>query len=197
MASALIKIQTYVSSLFILNHMATDFAERTGDTRGTKRRSQSPPPWRRPHKASRVNYEDGRVSERRERYTTTERAQKEQVRLNQIQEDEKSREWVAQEDDFVLKQAKKRAEIRVKEGRAKPIDWLAVGIQIVDATRNPLDDELDLTKIDILDPSRVLEEVSEEHLSELDKDIDTFLHLEKNAQNKDYWRVSLLDHHLL
>ena len=36
------------------------------------------------------------------------------------------REWVSQEDTFVLKQAKKKAEIRVKEGRAKPIDYLAV-----------------------------------------------------------------------
>ena len=176
--------------------MATASSGKSGDTRGTKRRSHSPPPWRRPQKASRASYDDGRGSEGRERYGTTERAQKEQVRLNQIQEDEKSREWVAQEDDFVLHQAKKRAEIRVKEGRAKPIDWLAVGMRIVDTTRNPLDDEFDLTKIDIVDPGRVLEEVSEEQLSELDKDIDTFLHLEKNAQNKDYWRVSQLDHHL-
>lgn len=49
---------------------------------------------------------------------------KDQVRLNQLQENEQVREWVAQEDIFVLKQAKKKAEIRVKEGRAKPIDWL-------------------------------------------------------------------------
>ena len=174
--------------------MATESDERHGDgTRGVKRRSHSPPPWRRVHKTPRQSYEVGRGSARRERYGTPERTQKEQVRLNQIQEDEKSREWVAQEDDFVLNQAKKRAEIRVKEGRARPIDWLAVAMHIVDTTRNPLDDELDPAEIGIVDPRKVLEGISEERLSELEKDIDTFLHLEKNAQNKDYWRVSQLD----
>ena len=169
-----------------VNQMATESKERQEyTTRGTKR----PPPWRR-HKASRAAYEDGRVSNRRECYSNPERAQKEQVRLNQIQEDEKSREWVAQEDDFVLKQAKKRAEIRVKEGRAKAIDWLVVAMRVIDTTRNPLDDEFDPAQVDILDPSKVLEEVSEEQSFELEKDIDTFLHLEKSAQNKDYWRVS-------
>jgi Conserved mid region of cactin len=163
------------------------------ETRGIKRCSHSPPPWRRSHKASRASYEDGKGSNRRERYDTPERAQKEQVRLNQIQEDEKSREWVAQEDDFVLKQAKRRAEIRVKEGRAKPIDWLAVAMRTVDTTRNPLDDEFDPAEVDVINPSSVLEEMSEQQLSELEKDINTFLHLEKNAQNKDYWRVSWPD----
>ena len=47
---------------------------------------------------------------------------KDQIRVNQLQEDDRMREWVAQEDDFVLRQAKKKAEIRVKEGRPKPID---------------------------------------------------------------------------
>lgn len=176
--------------------MATESDERHDNgMRGIKRRSHSPQPWRRIQKTPRQSYEDGRVSARRENYGAPERTQKEQVRLNQIQDDEKSREWVAQEDDFVLNQAKKRAEIRVKEGRAKPIDSLAVAMRIIDQTRNPLDDEFDLAEIDIVDPGKVLGGVSEERLSELEKDIDTFLHLEKNAQNKDYWRVSGLDQH--
>lgn len=125
---------------------------------------------------------------------TPDRTQKDQVRLNQIQEDERSREWIAQEDDFVLKQAKKKAEIRVKDGRAKPIDWLTVVLQTVDTTRNPLDDEYDTSEIDIVDPDRVLAGLSEEQLLVLEKDVDTFLHLEKNAQNKDYWRVSWIFH---
>lgn len=110
--------------------------------------------------------------------------------MNQIQEDERSREWVAQEDDFVLKQAKKKAEIRVKDGRAKPIDLLAVALRIIDTTRDPLDDEYDTGEIDLVDPNRAFDGLSQNRLSELEKDIDTFERLEKNAQNKEYWRVS-------
>lgn len=116
---------------------------------------------------------------------------KDQVRLNQLQEDEQVREWVAQEDIFVLKQAKKKAEIRVKEGRAKPIDWLAVTLRVIDPTRNPLDDEIADSELDLVDPDGVFEGLSQGQLADLEKDIDTFLHLEHNNQNKDFWKVLL------
>jgi hypothetical protein len=99
------------------------------------------------------------------------------------------REWVAQEDNFVLKQAKKRAQIRVKEGRAKPIDWLAVTLHVIDPTRNPLDDEVDEADLDLIDPDGVFEGLAESQLSELETDIETFLKLETNAKNRDYWRT--------
>jgi hypothetical protein len=99
------------------------------------------------------------------------------------------REWVAQEDNFVLKQAKKKAQIRIKEGRAKPIDWLAVTLHIIDPTRNPLDDEVDESDLDLIEPDGVFESLPESQLSELEKDIDTFLKLETNAKNRDYWRT--------
>lgn len=114
---------------------------------------------------------------------------KDQVRLNQLQEDEQVREWVAQEDIFVLKQAKKKAEIRVKEGRAKPIDWLAVTLRVIDPTRNPLDDEIADSELDLVDPDGVFEGLSQGQLGDLEKDIDTFLHLENNSQNKDFWKT--------
>jgi Conserved mid region of cactin len=160
------------------------------ETRGIKRRPTSPPPWRRSQKAPRANYESRGGISRREASGTLEGPQRDQVRLNQIQEDERSREWVAQEDDFVLKQAKKKAEIRVKDGRAQTIDWLAVALRMIDTTRDPTDDEYDNRGIEFVDPDKVLEGLSEDRLSELEKDIDTFLRLEKNAQNKEYWRVS-------
>lgn len=37
--------------------------------------------------------------------------------------------WIDKEDDFHLEQAKKRAEIRVRERRAKPIDYLALNLK--------------------------------------------------------------------
>ena len=114
---------------------------------------------------------------------------KDQVRLNQIQEDEQARQWVAQEDAFVVKQAKKKAEIRVKEGRAKPIDWLTVMLRVIDPTRNPLDEEITDSELELVDPDGVFEGLSQSQLSELQKDIDTFLSLETNAQNREFWKV--------
>jgi hypothetical protein len=114
---------------------------------------------------------------------------RDQMRLNQLQEDERVREWVAQEDIFVLKQAKKKAEIRVKEGRAKPIDWLTVMLRVIDPTRNPLDDEIADSELDLIDPEGVFEGLSQSQLGDLEKDIDTFLGLESNSQNRDYWKV--------
>lgn len=114
---------------------------------------------------------------------------KDQMRLNQLQEDEQVREWVAQEDIFVLKQAKKKAEIRVKEGRAKPIDWLTVTLRFIDPTRNPLDDEIADSDLDIVDPDGVFEGLSQSQLFDLEKDIDTFLGLEANSQNRDFWKT--------
>ncbi len=114
---------------------------------------------------------------------------KDQMRINQLQEDDRMREWVAKEDDFVLRQAKKKAEIRVKEGRPKPIDWLAVTLRIVDDTRDPLDDDIDETDLDFVDPDSVLDVLSETQLDDLRKDIETFEKLEKSRANRDYWRT--------
>lgn len=95
--------------------------------------------------------------------------------------------WVAAEDVFVLQQAKKKAAIRVKEGRAKPIDWLAVTLRFVDPTRNPFDDEVQDSELDIVDPQGVLDGLDEEQLRELEKDVDMYATLEKNGENKEFW----------
>ncbi|KAF8477467.1 mid region of cactin-domain-containing protein [Kalaharituber pfeilii] len=159
----------------------------------SRSRSQSPPSWQRDNKRTRVpsprrhrppeRDEDAETSERRKQ----ERFVREQTRLNALQESEQMREWVAQEDDFVLKQAKKKAEIRVKEGRAKPIDWLAVNLRVIDPERNPLDDEIADEELDVVDPEGLLEGLDEGELDELEKDIDTYIGLEKNKSNHEFW----------
>jgi hypothetical protein len=118
------------------------------------------------------------------------RSRRDNNRLNDQQEEEQQRQWFAQEDTFVLKQAKKKAEIRVKEGRAKPIDWLAVTLRVIDPTRNPLDDEISDSDLDLIDPEGVFEGLSPTELAELEKDIDTFLRLETTGKNRDFWKVS-------
>lgn len=170
---------------------------RLPDRSGPKRsRSRSPSSWRQPQKQPRKDDRewrdrrepDGRWDDRRSQQP---RNIRDQVRLNQLQEDEQAREWVAQEDVFVLKQAKKKAEIRVKEGRAKPIDWLTVTLRVIDPTRNPLDDEIPDSELDVVDPDGVFEGLSQSELRDLEKDIETFLNLEANAQNRDFWQVML------
>ena len=98
--------------------------------------------------------------------------------------------WVAQEDQFVLKQAKKKAAIRVKEGRARPIDWLAVILRIVDPERDLLDDDFKDSELDVVDPDGILEGLDPSQLSELEKDIDIYLALERSQSNRNFWKVS-------
>lgn len=156
---------------------------------GAKRsRSRSPPPWKRSEKIPR---RDERHQPRDGNNRPSQRSRRENNRLNDLQEEEQQKQWVAQEDTFVLKQAKKKAEIRVKEGRAKPIDWLAVTLRVIDPTRNPLDDEISDSDLDLIDPEGVFEGLSPAELAELEKDIDTFLRLETTQKNRDFWKVGV------
>ena len=98
--------------------------------------------------------------------------------------------WVADEDRFVLAQSKKKAALRVKGGRAKPIDWLAVTLRFVDATKNMLDDEVEDHELEVVDPEGVLEGLDAEELAELEKEIGDYLVLETDRNNRDYWNVS-------
>lgn len=97
--------------------------------------------------------------------------------------------WVADEDRFVLQQAKKKAAIRVKGGRARPIDWLAVTLRFIDPTKTILDEEVEDDELDIVDPEGVFEGLEESELADLEKDIENYLTLETNHNNKDFWNV--------
>jgi hypothetical protein len=110
---------------------------------------------------------------------------------NTALDDEQTKKWVAGEDEFVLRQAKKKADIRVREGRAKPIDWLAVILRAIDPDRDLLDphDEDEEFQHDIVDPEGVFEALGDTQLKELHNDIASYLALEKNKKNQDYWKT--------
>jgi len=111
-------------------------------------------------------------------------------RNNDILEDEQTRKWVSQEDSFVLKQAKKKADIRVREGRAKPIDWLAVILRVIDPDRDLLEEEEEeQVQLDVVDPEGVFEGLNDAQLAELDTDIASYIALETNKKNQDYWKT--------
>lgn len=107
----------------------------------------------------------------------------------QTLEEAQSREWVQKEDSFVLKQAKKKAVIRVREGRAKPIDWLAVILRVIDPDRDLLEEDEEEVHIDVVDPEGVFEGLGDAELGELETDINSYLALETNKKNQDYWKT--------
>ena len=165
--------------------------------RGSKKRSRSPsdPPWRRLNKDIRREpsvsgstnnaLHDGDFHERKKQ----ENFVREQTRLNQIEEAEQMREWVSKEDDFVLRQSKKKAQIRVREGRAKPIDWLAIVLSVVDPIKDLLDDDSTEPELDVIDPEGVIEDLDHAQLLEIEKEIDSYHFLETNTSNRAYWQV--------
>lgn len=97
--------------------------------------------------------------------------------------------WVADEDRFVLQQAKKKAKIRAHAGRAQPIDLLAVTLRTLDPTPDDQEDDVNDGEPMLVDPEGVFESMDESQLRELEKGIDTYLALEKSRFNKDFWNV--------
>ncbi|KAL8785168.1 MAG: hypothetical protein Q9213_003514 [Squamulea squamosa] len=167
-------------------------------------RSSSPPPWERANKSRRQspvpgkyerafhpNGDDVGVQKHQENFA------REQTRRNQVQEAEQMRIWVSKEDEFVLKQSKKKAHIRIKEGRAKSIDWLAVTLDAIDSTKDLLEDDGGDSDVEVVNPVAVFEGLELSQLQELGKEIQSYLTLETNAQNRKYWdslRVICQDH---
>jgi hypothetical protein len=98
--------------------------------------------------------------------------------------------WVAEEDKFVLRQAKRRAILRVRGGRAKPIDWLAVTLRAIDRSDDRLDENEEDGELDVVDPEGVFEGLGKEDLEELASGIDTYLIRETESANKEFWTVS-------
>ena len=109
-------------------------------------------------------------------------------------EDAQEAAWIADEDRFVVQQTKRAAALRVKGGRAKPIDWLAVVLAVIDPAKNPLEDELEDVDLEYLNPEDVFEGLDDAQLVELEKGIDTYLALEMSKSNQEYWNVCLLPH---
>lgn len=100
--------------------------------------------------------------------------------------------WVADEDRFVLRQAKKKALIRVRSGRADPIDFLAIALRTLEpaVTGFDSDDDADNDESQVVDPRSVLESVDGEQRDQLEKGIDHYLSLEHSRSNREFWTVS-------
>jgi hypothetical protein len=65
--------------------------------------------------------------------------EEEELRMSRLQESAQMSEWLSKDGDFQLEQEKRRAAIRIKEKRAKAIDFLALNLKYV----NPPNEEED------------------------------------------------------
>jgi hypothetical protein len=85
-----------------------------------------------------------RLNRRRaEREAELQLREEEEVRMQRLAESAAMAEWTAKEGDWALEQERKRAAIRIKEKRAKAIDFLAINLRYV----NPVDDDEDDAEI--------------------------------------------------
>ncbi|PKS08335.1 hypothetical protein jhhlp_005279 [Lomentospora prolificans] len=105
-----------------------------------------------------------------------------------LTQDEQSEQFVADEDKFVLKQSKKKADIRVREDRATPIDLLAFNLRYIDTDRDVFDDNDADIEIDVPTPEQLIDSLNAQQLKELDDEITHYHTLETNQRNREYWR---------
>jgi hypothetical protein len=141
--------------------------------------------------------------------------EEEEVRMQRLAESAQMAEWIAKDGDFQLEQERQRAAIRIKEKRAKAIDFLALNLRYV----NPIDDEDEDSEeagleIDLDEPYNILDvclyfhfsnaphltfakNLSLNQVDELHDDIEHYLSLEVNEVNIEFWTVSYVDCHVI
>ena len=128
--------------------------------------------------------------------------------MQRLAESAQMADWLAKEEDFQLEQERSRAAIRIKEKRAKAIDFLAMNLRYV----NPIsedneevnDEELE---IDLDEPYNIMDvrtapgatcwfllipfqSLTPAQVEELHDDIERYLRLEQSETNIEFWTVS-------
>lgn len=102
-------------------------------------------------------------------------------------EEEQSRQFIAGEDKFVLTQSKKKADIRVREDRAEPIDFIAFSLRYIDEERDLLDEQQSDKLIKVPAPESVIESLDLDGIRKLLKELESYRTLETNKRNRQYW----------
>ncbi|KAI0320612.1 mid region of cactin-domain-containing protein [Amylostereum chailletii] len=132
-----------------------------------------------------------RLNKRRaEREAEQRLREEEEVRMQRLAESAQMAEWIAKDGDFQLEQERRRAAIRIKEKRAKAIDFLALNLRYV----NPVDEQDEETEmeeagleIDLDEPYNIFDNLSADQVDELHADIERYLTLEESETNIDFW----------
>lgn len=86
--------------------------------------------------------------------------EEEELRMQRLQDSAQMSEWLSKEGEFQLEQEKKRAAIRIKEKRAKAIDFLALNLKYVNPHASQVeadDDEAAGLEIDLDEPYKIFD----------------------------------------
>ncbi|KAI5894203.1 uncharacterized protein SCHCODRAFT_02667247 [Schizophyllum commune H4-8] len=116
--------------------------------------------------------------------------EEEDMRLKRLQESAQMSEWVAKEGDFRLEQERRRAAIRIKEKRAKAIDFLAMNLKYVNPPTEEEEEEENEDaglEIDLDEPYKIFDNLTPDQTEELHEDIERYLTLEHSDVNIDFW----------
>ncbi|KAJ1829769.1 hypothetical protein LPJ56_000081 [Coemansia sp. RSA 2599] len=120
--------------------------------------------------------------------------EQEMIRKRREQEQEKLGDWERREEEFYLQQAKRRAEIRIRDNRPKPIDIMAMNLRL--ANEKIDDGELDdIAAVRIESdaaPDAMVDELSAKECEELIQDVEMYLSLETNSRNIEFWENLLV-----
>ncbi|KAM3503705.1 hypothetical protein MY10362_004020 [Beauveria mimosiformis] len=111
------------------------------------------------------------------------------IAASYVSHEEQARQFVADEDKFVLRQSKKKADIRVRENRAKPIDYLAFLLRYIDEERDVFDDVEGDDDLDVPEPAEIVQKLDLEGLKTLEADIKNYYVLETESRNREYWEA--------
>ncbi|KAJ3934239.1 MAG: mid region of cactin-domain-containing protein [Lentinula lateritia] len=130
-----------------------------------------------------------RLNKRRaEREVEQRLREEEEMRMQRLQESAQMSDWLSKEGDFQLEQERSRAAIRIKEKRAKAVDFLALNLKYVTLDDDSEDDEEDAgLEIDLDEPYNILDNLNNEQVEELHDDIERYMTLEQNDTNIDFW----------
>lgn len=115
--------------------------------------------------------------------------EEEEIRMQRLAESAQMSEWLAKEGDFQLEQERARAAIRIKEKRAKAIDFLALNLRYVNPPSDDKEDDVndEELEIDLDEPYNILENLTPAQVEELHDNIERYLTLEKSEVNIEFW----------
>ncbi|KAI9205362.1 mid region of cactin-domain-containing protein [Polychytrium aggregatum] len=129
---------------------------------------------------------------REEREVEMQLREQEQIRMQREQDRIAFGDWEEREAGFHLQQAKKRAQIRIKEGRARPIDIMAMNLSLATDTEVAAEFDALGLEMDLEEPYHIFENIGESEVEELYKDIQLYLSLEKDENNRAFWEAMII-----
>lgn len=153
-----------------------------------------------------------RLNKRRaEREVEQRLREEEELRMQRMQESAQMSEWLSKDGDFQLEQERRRAAIRIKEKRAKAVDFLSLNLKYANPLEEEEDEELDDAglEIDLDEPYNIFEvsklhilfvhrahtyyqSLSPDQVDELHDDIERYLNLEQSEVNIEFWTVGAI-----